>query len=76
MSVLLRERFQETFLDALKVHLRIFSISKCTCFGDEDSLKDPQILSRTGTQTLLVDNMVVSHDILEPKLPDMRSIVC
>ena len=42
MSVLLRERFQETFLDALKVHLRISSISKCTCFGDEDSLKDPQ----------------------------------
>ena len=35
------ERFQETFLDALKVHLRIFSISKCTCFGDEDSFKNP-----------------------------------
>ena len=42
MSVLLRERFQETFLDDLKVHLRISSISKCTFFVFEDSLKDPQ----------------------------------
>ena len=43
MSVLLRKRFQETFLDALKVQFEnLFDLKVHLFLVNEDSLKDPQ----------------------------------